>query len=380
MKWLNVCGAVLATFSMTAMADAGLLGGLRGGHCGSAKSCGCASTCQPACCKPVIVKPCCPTVHTYQRRCSDIKPPCCDHCCPTSCCAPAAKCCPTNNCCPAPAVCAAPAANNCCPAPAACCPTPCAPACAAPMTCCPTGCGSRGCGLLGGGRGLGFFGKHRGMKGCNTCAAPATCCPNTCAAPANTCAAPVCCADPCEIAQLIYESMTACYAKDRRKAIKKLDSRYDICCNPEILCAFVYALNDADEKVRAEAADAIGDQIRKGNKGCGSCCVCTPEVVAALTCALGDCDKKVRKQAEEALELCGYEVVDGCCDTCCPTTCCPTTCCPTACGAGGAMAPAASPTPAPMPPAEAVPAPVPPEEKPSARRKAGLSTLLGLLD
>lgn len=167
--------------------------------------------------------------------------------------------------------------------------------------------------------------------------------------------------------------MTACYAKDRRKAIKKLDSRYDVCCNPEILCAFVYALNDADEKVRAEAADAIGDQIRKGNKGCGSCCVCTPEVVAALTCALADCDKKVRKQAEEALELCGYEVVDGCCNTCCPAP----TCCPTACGAG---APAANPTPAPMPPAEAVPAPVPPEEKPSARRKAGLSTLLGLLD
>lgn len=171
--------------------------------------------------------------------------------------------------------------------------------------------------------------------------------------------------------------MTSCYAKDRRKAIKKLDSRYDACCNPEIICAFVYGLNDADEKVRAEAADAIGDQIRKGRKGCGSCCICTPEVVAALTCALADCDKKVRKQAEEALELCGYEVVDGCCDQCCHTS---NTCCPTACGAGGAMAPAASPTPAPMPPAEAVPAPVPPEEKPSAQRKAGLSTLLGLLN
>jgi hypothetical protein len=161
--------------------------------------------------------------------------------------------------------------------------------------------------------------------------------------------------------------MTACYAKDRRKAIHKLGDKYDVCCNPEIMCAFVYALNDADEKVRAKAADEIGDQIRKNKKNnCGGCCVCTPEVVAALTCALGDCDKKVRKQAEEALELCGYDVVKGCCDSCCNAGC------TSACGASG--------SPAPMPPAEATPAPVPPEEKPSARRQGALSTLLGLLD
>lgn len=166
--------------------------------------------------------------------------------------------------------------------------------------------------------------------------------------------------------------MTACYAKDRKKAIHKLGDKYDCVCNPEIMCAFMYALNDADEKVRAKAADEIGDQIRKGRKGCGSCCCCTPEIVAALTCALGDCDKSVRKQAEEALELCGYDVVDGCCDPCCHTGCNSTSACGTA--------PSASPVPAPMPPSEAVPAPVPPEEKPSARRKAGLSNLLGLLD
>jgi len=93
-----------------------------------------------------------------------------------------------------------------------------------------------------------------------------------------------------------------------------------------------------------------------------------------LTCALGDCDKKVRKQAEEALELCGYDVVKGNCNVC--TT---TGCNSTACGAQAAPVPAAT-SPAPMPPAEAVPAPVPPEEKPQARRRGGLSQLLGLLD
>jgi len=31
MKGLNLCGAVLATFSMTAMADAGLMGMMKGG-------------------------------------------------------------------------------------------------------------------------------------------------------------------------------------------------------------------------------------------------------------------------------------------------------------------------------------------------------------
>jgi hypothetical protein len=170
--------------------------------------------------------------------------------------------------------------------------------------------------------------------------------------------------------------MTSCYAKDRGKALKKL-GKFDCVCNPEIMCAFVYGLNDADEDVRARAADEIGDQIRKGSQGgCGGCSCCTPEVVSALTCALGDCDKKVRKQAEEALELCGYEVVDGCCNTCGATGCC-NNACGNACGnAGGMSAPAA----APMPPAEANPAPVPPEEKPSASRRGGLSQLLGLLD
>jgi hypothetical protein len=180
---------------------------------------------------------------------------------------------------------------------------------------------------------------------CNTCAAPATC-----AAP---CEVRCCNADPCEIAKLIYESQTACYAKDRRAAIRKLGNKFDCICNPEIMTALVVGLNDCDERVRREAADEIGDQIKKN-------CCCCPQVVAALTCALGDCDKHVVKQATEALERCGYEVVDGCCDTCAPGCAAPTNCGPAGC------APAAAP------------APVPPCS--TGARSTGLQSLLGMLD
>jgi HEAT repeats len=150
---------------------------------------------------------------------------------------------------------------------------------------------------------------------------------------------------------LIYKSQTACYAKDREKAIDDLGD-FDCQCNPEILTAMVYALNDADEEVREEAADELGDQFEK------NCCCCSPEITAALTCALADCDRGVRRQAEEALEKCGYEVVDGCCDSCCSTS----SCCSTGCGSAPKAAPAnAAPTPA-APAEEAAPAPAPPEE------------------
>jgi hypothetical protein len=103
------------------------------------------------------------------------------------------------------------------------------------------------------------------------------------------------------------------------------------------MVALVYALNDSDERVRAEAANEIGDQLRKS----GGCC-CSPEVTAALTCALGDCDKHVRREAEKSLCACGYDVVEGCCDTC------------DACGGHAAPAPesndGAAPAPAPAPP------------------------------
>ena len=127
------------------------------------------------------------------------------------------------------------------------------------------------------------------------------------------------------------------------------------------MTAFVYALNDADERVRREAADEIGDQVRKN-------CCCCPEVVAALTCALGDCDRGVVRQAEQALRLCGYDVVKGCCDNGCATAGCTNGCAP-------AGAPAAMPASDP-----AAPAPVPPEEKKVGFRGSRLSNLLGLLD
>jgi hypothetical protein len=175
---------------------------------------------------------------------------------------------------------------------------------------------------------------------------------------ACTPAAPCCDADPCEVATLIYESQTACHAKDRKKAISKLD-KFNCVCNPEIMTAFIVGLNDCDERVREQAAEEIRSQVKKH-------CCCCPEVVAALTCALGDCDKGVRKMAEKALEQCGYEVVDGCCDTCAAGP---------ACGANG-CAPAAAP--APMNGTAPAPAPVPPQG--ASRSKSGLSNLLGLLD
>jgi hypothetical protein len=146
--------------------------------------------------------------------------------------------------------------------------------------------------------------------------------------------------------------MTACYAKDRRSALHDLGDDYDCCCHPEIMKAFICGLNDTDEKVRKKAADEIGDQLRANR------CCCSPELTSALTCALGDCDRGVRRQVEEALEECGYEIVDGCCNGCCDDGCCDDGCC-NACGTGSAPAPPEEPQ---APASEAVPAPAPPEE------------------
>jgi hypothetical protein len=154
-----------------------------------------------------------------------------------------------------------------------------------------------------------------------------------------------CCAvDTCEIAHQIYVSQTACYATERRSAIRRL-ARYSCVCNPEIMCAFVYGLNDADERVRLAAADALKDQLKKNP------CCCNDRVTSALICALGDCDKKVRREAEKALEACGYEVAD-CCDQVCSVP---------SCGAK-ACGPAPAGDAAPMPMEEAAPAPAPPAE------------------
>ena len=120
---------------------------------------------------------------------------------------------------------------------------------------------------------------HRGNgNGCGpTCAAPCgngrnanSCCGNGC--DANSCCGNSCCKskkskcckdDCCVIAQLIYQSQTACYPKDRRKALDKLGDKFNCVCHPEIMCAFVYALNDADPKVREEAADEISPELRE---------------------------------------------------------------------------------------------------------------------
>ncbi len=83
-------------------------------------------------------------------------------------------------------------------------------------------------------------------------------------------------------------------------------------------------LNDSDERVRYEAADEIGDQLRKN-----PCCL-NDAVVCALTQALGDCDKKVARAAARALCIAGYDVKD-CevpCGTCTPNSCGPTAAAP----------------------------------------------------
>lgn len=119
-----------------------------------------------------------------------------------------------------------------------------------------------------------------------------------------------CCAEDCrEIAKLIQESKTGCYATHRRDAIHRLGDRYDCVCYPQVMNAFIYALNDSDERVRSKSADEIGDQIRRNR------CICGSPVIQALQRALADCDRSVRRQAEEALKLSGYRIVDGVCCT-----------------------------------------------------------------
>jgi len=106
---------------------------------------------------------------------------------------------------------------------------------------------------------------------------------------------------------------------------------------------------------------------------------------------LADCDRNVRNEAEEALELCGYEVVDCCKPSCgakCGSACGPK--CGACAPAGPACKPAcAAPTATPAAPAPAPTkgkdiAPAPPEEKSARslfpiRRNNKLSNLFGLL-
>ena len=361
-----------------------LFGGLFGGGCSLCKQNDC---CQPAC--DACCEPACDTC--CEPACDTCCEPACDTCC-EPCCPPKKKCCLLDglfgkahgcglcgqkNCCqPACDTCCEPACDTCC--------EPACDACSDP--CCPP---KKKCFLNGlfGGHGCGLFGK--GCSMCshgNNCGCQDACCESAC------CETHCCTADPCEIAELIYQSQTACYADDREDAIDSLGD-YDCVCNPEILTAMIHALNDADEEVRAEAADEIGDVLRRNP------CCCCPELISALTYALGDCDKDVRKQAEEALEACGYAVVDGCCDTCC-NTCGGCDTCGTAGGCDGGYEAEALPGDL---PAEAAPgagglapAPAPPEApkayypsrtrqhqatgKTPARSTNRLANLFGLLD
>lgn len=330
MKSIKTFVAVAALVALGVDAQAGLFGSLRG--CGASKCCDCAPTFQPSCCKPTITRPCHVNVYNYQRTCA--KPLCCDECAPGGACAPVNACAPGGHgaaCAPA---CACPPSGCVCAAPSG------------PAACCPNG--------------------------------GAACCPKTvdCGAPCDDACCP--CVDPCEIAQLIYESQTACYAKQRAHALCKLGRKYDCVCNPEIMAAFIYGLNDADERVRARAAHEIIQQVRKNPCCCSSC------VISALTCALADCDRKVRRLAERGLEQCGYDVVDGCCEVVCDA-CAPAGCAPN----GGSYAP-----PAPMNGEGAAPAPAPPADgdrayfpkqlpQQSARpisTRSSLSNLFGLLN
>ncbi|MCA9026294.1 MAG: hypothetical protein KDA86_13895 [Planctomycetaceae bacterium] len=278
MKTTHVLAALVVLAGFTQISEAGLFN--KYFNKGSAKCCDCVPTCQPECCQPVIVKPCrdC-NAYCYQRRRSTLKRPCCNgigNGCPAACCPVNSGCC-DNGC-----------GNN------ACCDTACG-----------TGCCNNNC--------------------CEDCCDPSCC--DECCDPSccDDCCDTVCCDDSCILAELIYQSQTACYARQRRRAVRQMSWTFDCACYPELMCALIYALNDTDERVRAQAANEIGDELRKN-----SCC-CSQEVVSALTCALADCDWRVRWYAKRALKQCGYKVVDPCYTECCEVACCETGCCDSGC-------------------------------------------------
>ncbi len=331
MKSLRTIAALIAILGMSCFAHAG-----QRGHRarGASKCCDCAPTFQPTGCKPTIIKPCHRNVYNYQRSCA--KATGCGDCG-----GPAFSCCPNaagNGC---GTGCVAGAGNGC-------------------GTGCVAGAGN-GC-VNGAGNYAGNCAAPCGAgctAGANNCAAP---CGNGCATDVNCapqCGDDTCCAttnqDACGIAQLIYESQTACKSSHRRRALKKLGKNFDCQCNPEIMSAFIYGLNDADRKVRKAAADMIGKQIKKN-----SCC-CTQCTVDALTYALADCDRGVSKRAEKALGGCGFDVVDpncrkagrdqGCTSNGCAGNGCAGNGCAVNGGNGNDYSPAA-PAVAPAPPTE----------------------------
>ncbi|APZ95495.1 HEAT repeat domain-containing protein [Fuerstiella marisgermanici] len=251
MRLITTLACAIGLLNTSAVVDAGLFDFGRG-----KQQLSCAEDCQTAC-RPRIARPSWINIFSHQRKSSN--------CCDTGGCTIGsnASCCAPDGC--------APICESTCCAPAAC---SCSACCGEGGLCSPNGCGD----LL-----TGCFNPNCHHDGC---CSPAT---------------------KCEVAELIAESKTACYARHRRSAIHKLGDHYDCCCHPEIMNAFICALNDSDERVRAKAADEIGDQMRRNR------CICGAPVIRALKFSLADCDRHVRRQAEEALQLCGYDIVDGCC-------------------------------------------------------------------
>lgn len=305
--------AIVAVLSVSSI-QASLLSlkaGGKSGHCGE-----CASGCQP-----IVTRPCCQTVYNYQRKQSLLA--CCGECCDRTCAAPM-SCGPC-----AESTCCAPVSGD-----AGCCVTDsCGTSCPAEGTCC-------------------------APVGVSECGDPSCCAPCGTAGCTEGCSSHCSCGYGCHdaescriIAELIHQSKTGCYATVRRRAIHRLGDHFDCCCHPEIMSAFIYALNDSDERVRAKAADEIGDQVRRNR------CICGPPVIAALRCSLADCDRIVRREAEQSLRACGYEVVEGACNTSCSDGC--GSYCPAGSGYTGSYS---MPTPAPSPSdsgPQTVPDPIP---------------------
>ncbi|MCG6154482.1 HEAT repeat domain-containing protein [Rubinisphaera margarita] len=135
------------------------------------------------------------------------------------------------------------------------------------------------------------------------------------------------------LAQWIYQAQTACSPFDRCRAIHRIGTDFSCECYPEVMCALIYAMKDCEPRVRVEAADEIGDQLRK------SLCCCNSQLICTLKCALNDENWRVRREAAQALRICGLSVpyrdggycvdgylpgccddgscVGGCCDDCC---------------------------------------------------------------
>lgn len=275
MRWISIFVLSVLSLNHCLPIQASILnfGGYSKSDCGE---CGSASNCKPVICRPMQT-----TVFNYQRKYSNTCGGCAGtsasfvadgSCCERTCCAPIGC---------SPIGCGPRAESTCC-APALC-STPTGTMCDA-TNCAPAVCGSEGC----------------TTNSCCTCG--------------NDCHD----AQSCKIiAQLIHQSTVGCYATERRRAIHRLSDHFDSCCHPEIMNALIYALNDSDERVRAKAADEIGDQVRRNR------CICGAPVIRALRCALADCDRNVRKEAESALKLCGFKIVDGQCSGSCGDGYCP---------------------------------------------------------